>query len=123
MADPDSTFRKTIRGGVCYPEMPFAVSVSSADGRLFDDLKGLSGAADEQRLEISGTIDLAVQYPDRTWKILDYKTDRMLPGDGGSPEAFRARLNSEYGAQLKAYKDILEYVTGDTVTEIMLISI
>ena len=123
MADPDSAFRKTIRGGVCYPEMPFAVSVSSADGRLFDDLKGLSGAADEQRLEISGTIDMAVQYPDRTWKILDYKTDRMLPADAGSLEAFRTRLNSEYGAQLKAYKDILEYVTGDTVTETMLISI
>ena len=123
MADPDSSFRKTIHGGVCYPEMPFTISVSPENGQLFDDLKVLSGSDDERRLEITGTMDLAVRYPDGTWKVLDYKTDRMLPSDGGSMDAFRSRLNSEYAAQLRAYKVILEYLTGERVTETMLISV
>ena len=123
MTDPDSSFRKTIRGGVCYPEMPFTISISPENGQLYDDLKILTGSDGERRLEISGTMDLAVRYPDGTWKVLDYKTDRMLPSDGGSMETFRARLNSEYAAQLKAYKVILEYLTGESVTETVLISV
>ena len=103
--------------------MPFTISISPEDGQLYDELKTLSGSDGERRLEISGTMDLAVRYPDGSWKVLDYKTDRMLPSDGGSMEAFRARLNSEYAAQLRAYKVILEYVTGEPVAETMLVSV
>lgn len=123
MSDPNSAFRKLLENAVCYPELPFVVSVSKEDGGLFGRLTALSGIRDESRIEISGKIDLALRYPDGTWRILDYKTDRMLPIDGGSQKAFHERLNTEYGTQLETYKAVLENVTGESVLETILISV
>ena len=123
MADPASSFRKLLEGAEAYPELPFTISVSKEDGVLFDELVPLANADQENRIEITGKIDLALRYTDGTWRILDYKTDRMLPIDGGSAQAFHARLNQEYGAQLETYKTVLESITGESVVETILISI
>ena len=123
MADPDSSFRIALRGGICYPELPFTVSLSSKDGCCYTRLKELSGNSDEKRLEISGKMDLAVRYADGTWRLMDYKTDRMMPEDHGSSEAFHKRLSSEYGTQLEIYRVILEYLTGETVKDACIIPI
>ena len=123
MADPKSSFRKLLENAECYPELPFVVNVSAGSGELFNSLKPLADLDGEERIEVSGKIDLALRYRDGTWCILDYKTDRMLPIDGGNPQAFHERLNREYGAQLDTYRFILESITGEPVVDTVLISV
>ncbi|MDO5435999.1 MAG: UvrD-helicase domain-containing protein [Clostridia bacterium] len=113
MADETSAFRARLRGAVCYPELPFVLSVQPGDP-LYEDLRVPSGAADGQRIEVSGRIDLALRYPDGTWAILDYKTDRVLP---------RARLEAEYAPQLNVYKAVLAHLTGEPVIHAGIITV
>lgn len=115
MTDPGSPFRKLLEGAEVHTEMPFAISITQDDGDVYLRLASRSNEQQGRRLEISGKIDLALRYPDGTWAVADYKTDRMLPEDQGSRDAFYVRLNREYGNQLEIYKVVLEYLTGETV--------
>ena len=123
MADETSGFRRMLEGAARYPEMPFAVSIGADDKALFERLVPLVRTSGERRLDVSGKIDLALRYPDGTWRILDYKTDRMLPCDHDDIHAFRDRLNLEYGNQLAIYRAILERLTGEPVVEAKLLAI
>lgn len=123
MLDENSSFRQMLRGTVCYPEMPFVVSIGSDKKTLFEKLIPLTKVSGEHRIDISGKIDLALRYPDGTWRIVDYKTDRMLPCDHGNVQAFHARLDREYGNQLSTYQAVLEYLTGEKVIEAKLLAV
>ena len=123
MLDEASGFRRMLRGAVAYPEMPFVLSVEAGDRALFEKLAPLCQTGGERRIDISGKIDLALRYPDGTWRIVDYKTDRMLPCDHGDPRAFSRRLDQAYGNQLAAYRAVLETLTGESVTEAKLLAV
>lgn len=123
MADPDSPFRKLIGGSKLYPEIPFTISARKGQGELYDRLKEIVNMQDEERIEVTGKIDLAIEDKDGSWRIVDYKTDHMLPADHGSKEAFRARLEQQYGSQLEIYKAVLRELTGKPVREATLLSI
>ena len=123
MLDENSEFRKMLKGAVCYTEMPFVVSIGAEGKELFEKLAPLTKVSVESRLDISGKIDLALRYPDGTWRIVDYKTDRMLPCDHGDVHAFRHRLDREYGNQLSTYQAVLEYLAGEKVIEAKLLAI
>ena len=123
MTDPDSSFRKLIRGAKLYPEIPFTVSARKDQGELYDKLREIVNVQGEDRIEVTGKIDLALEDGDGTWRILDYKTDHMLPVDNGSKEAFHERLEQQYGNQLEIYKAVLQHLTGKPVKEAMLLSI
>ena len=123
MTDPDSTFRQLIRGAKLYPEVPFTVSAEKGQGGLYDRLKAVGGVHGEERIEVTGKIDLVLEDGDGTWRLLDYKTDRMLPCDNGSREAFHERLEQQYGHQLDIYKAVLHHLTGKPVREALLLSI
>ena len=123
MTDPNSSFRKMIKGAKLYPEIPFIVSASKDQGDLYEKLKEIVRVQGEDRIEITGKIDLALEDEDGTWRILDYKTDHMIPVDNGSKEAFHERLNQQYGNQLEIYKAVLQHLTGKLVKEAMLLSI
>ena len=123
MLDDHSGFRQLLKGAACYPEMPFVVSVKAEEMSLFEKLALLTRVSDERRIDISGKIDLALRYPDGTWRIVDYKTDRMLPCDHGDVQAFRRRLEQAYGNQLSTYQTVLEYLTGEKVIEAKLLAI
>lgn len=109
MQDENSDFRKMLEDAVCYPEMPFIISVKPENKELFKKLALLVKLNNERRIDISGKIDLALRYPDKTWRILDYKTD--------------TKLEQKYENQMAIYKAILEYLTGETVLEAKLISV
>ena len=47
----------------------------------------------------------------------------MLPCDHGDAQAFRRRLDQEYGNQLSTYQAVLEYLTGGKVIEAKLLAI
>ena len=123
MADPDSTFGQMIKGVKLYPEIPFTISARKGQGELYDKLKEIVNIQDEERIEVTGKIDLAIEDKDGSWRIVDYKTDHMLPADHGSKEAFHARLEQQYGNQLEIYKAVLQELTGKPVKEAMLLSI
>ncbi len=123
MADPDSAFRQMIKGAKLYPEIPFTVSATGDQDGFFEKLKGIVNWQGEKRIEVTGKIDLALEDEDGTWRIIDYKTDRMLPADNGSKAAFRERLEQQYGSQLETYRIVLEYLTGKPVKEAKLLSI
>ena len=123
MTDDNSSFRQMLNGAACYPEMPFVVSIGADEKVLFEKLIPLVKTSGERRIDISGKIDLALRYADGTWRILDYKTDRMLPCDHGDVQAFRIRLNQEYGNQIATYKAILEHLTGEPVIEAKLLAV
>ena len=122
MADESSAFRRMIQDTECYPELPFMMSVGP-DDPLYASLQALTNAVDGRRIEINGKIDLALRYPDGTWAVLDYKTDRMLPCDRGDVNAFHARLEDEYGPQLNAYKAVLECLTGGKTVKTSIVSV
>ncbi len=123
MADPASTFRQMIRGARLYPEIPFTVSATKAEGEFFEKLKKLINWQGEDRIEITGKIDLALEDEDGTWRIIDYKTDHMLPADHGSKAAFHERLELQYGNQLELYKAVMEHLTGRAVKEARILAV
>lgn len=90
---------------------------------MYYSLGGLMNITGGRRAEVHGKIDLALRYPDGSWVIADYKTDRMLPEDEGNRERFENRLRREYGNQLQIYRVVLEYLTGEKVRETKLISV
>ena len=123
MLDEHSNFRKMLKDAVCYPEMPFVISIGVDEKALFEKLVSLTKVISERRIDISGKIDLALRYPDGTWRIVDYKTDRMLPCDHDDVQAFHRRLDQEYGNQLSTYQAVLEYLAGEKVIEAKLLAI
>ncbi len=123
MADSNSSFRRMIDGATLYPEVPFTISAAKDQGEWFDQLKELVNWQGEERIEVTGKIDLVLKDKDDSWRILDYKTDHMLPVDHGSREAFHERLERQYGKQLEIYKAVVQQLTGKTVKEAVLLSI
>lgn len=123
MSDRDSSFRKMLETATCYPELPFMISITKDDTELFSQLMPLADLKDESTIELSGKIDLALRYPNGHWRILDYKTDRMLPCDHGDKQVFYSRLEHEYGTQLEIYRIVLERLTGEPVKEAKLLSV
>lgn len=123
MQDESSDFRQSLKNAEVYTELPFVISLNPADGSVYDRLILCMNVKPGKRVEANGKIDLALRYPDGTWMIVDYKTDRMLPTDQGSKEAFRARLQREYGSQLEIYRIVLEYLTGERVKETKILSV
>ena len=123
MADDASPFRKMLEGAEVHTEMPFHISIRPEDGDVYHRLAARTNEQGGKRLEITGVIDLALRYPDSSWVIADYKTDRMLPEEQGNRELFEARLDREYSGQLKMYQIILEYLTGETVKETKILSV
>ena len=123
MADPDSVFRKIIRGAKLYPEIPFMISAGKGRDELYDQLKEIVNIQNEERIEVTGKIDLVLEDPDGTLRILDYKTDCMLPVDHGSTEAFHERLERQYGRQMDIYKAVLRHLTGKPVKKAVLLSV
>ncbi len=123
MTDGTSSFRKGLEKAEVHAEIPFVISVSPADGQVYYSLAGLMNITGGRRAEVHGKIDLALRYPDGSWVIADYKTDRMLPEDEGNRERFENRLRREYGNQLQIYRVVLEYLTGEKVRETKLISV
>ena len=86
-------------------------------------LKEIINWQGEERIEVTGKIDLALEDEDGTWRIIDYKTDHMLPVDNGSKAAFHERLEQQYSSQLETYKIVMEYLTGKPVKEAKLLSV
>ncbi len=123
MTDASSPFRKLLEGAEVHTEMPFNISVCTKDGDVYYRLAARTNEQNGKRLEVNGVIDLALRYPDGSWVIIDYKTDRMLPEELGNREQFEARLNQEYSSQLKMYEIILEYLTGEKVKETKILSV
>ena len=123
MTDGTSSFRKGLENAEVHAEIPFVISVSPTDGQVYYSLAGLMNITGGRRAEVHGKIDLALRYPDGSWVIADYKTDRMLPEDEGNRERFENRLRREYGNQLQIYRTVLEYLTGEKVRETKLISV
>lgn len=123
MSDRGSSFRKMLETATCYPELPFMISITKDDTKLFNQLMPLADLKDESTIELSGKIDLALRFPEGYWRVLDYKTDRMLPCDHGDKQVFYSRLEQEYGTQLEIYRIILEQLTGEPVVEAKLLSV
>ena len=81
---------------------------------LFEKLVPLTKVSGERRIDISGKIDLALRYPDGTWRIVDYKTDRVR-----DPEELKLR----YRGQLDLYERALSQITGIRVREKLIYSV
>ena len=79
-------------------EAPFVRLASEADG-------------DESKI-VRGVIDLAFLEGD-SWVLVDYKSDRV----GKDADKAEATLRSRYQAQLDAYAEAWEQVTGQKVSE------
>ena len=123
MMDDQSEFRQDLQGAEVYAEMPFTVSINKTDGGVHDTLASCLNVKGDKRLELSGKIDLALRYPDGSWIVADYKTDRMLPEDNGDKKQFHERLKLKYGNQLDIYRIVLEYLTGERVKETKILSV
>ena len=123
MTDASSPFRKLLEGAEVHTELPFSISVRAEDGDVYHRLAARANEQGGKRLEITGVIDLALRYPDGSWVIADYKTDRMLPEERDNRELYVARLDREYGSQLKMYQIILEYLTGEKVKETRILAV
>ena len=60
-----------LNGAVCYPEMPFVVSIGAEEKTLFEKLVPLTKVNGERRIDIFGKIDLTLQ-PSGRQHTLDF---------------------------------------------------
>lgn len=117
-SDDNSPLRVLTDGAECYPELPFTLCETDSDSALFRHLdqhfsrETLAG----KKLDLQGVIDLAI-WRCGEWTVVDYKTDRVRKGE--SREDFRARLCSEYTAQIASYAQVLERLRGKVARAVL----
>lgn len=119
--DENSPLRRLAGTGTCYCELPFCLTLTREDeswGFLRDRLDCREDFAGN--ISVSGILDLAI-LTEEGWHIVDYKTDRLRPGEGAA--AYRSRLAGEYQAQLNAYIRILSRLSGKAVLDARLCAI
>lgn len=119
--DETSPIRRLTGTGTCYCELPFRLTLSP-EGESWSFLRDrLDCRADfEGNISVSGVLDLAV-LTEEGWHVVDYKTDRLRPGEDGA--AYRDRLAGEYEAQLNAYIRILSKLSGKAVLDARLCAV
>jgi len=125
LCDRNSSLRRLLDGGECYPELPFFLQVGEEDESASALYQHLSAhisieKAKGRTLAVEGIIDLAV-YKDGGWYVVDYKTDRQRKNE--SIEDFTARLKGEYTPQITAYARVLERMGMGNVKQAWLCSI
>lgn len=119
--DETSPLRRLTGTGICYCELPFHLTLSPEEGiwsffqNRLDCREDFAGS-----IRVSGILDLAI-LTEEGWHIVDYKTDRLRPGEEAA--AYRRRLAGEYGAQLNAYIRILSRLSGKAVLDSRLCAI
>lgn len=119
--DETSPLRRLTGAGTCYCELPFHLTLTREDeswGFLRDRLDCREDFAGN--ISVSGILDLAI-LTEEGWHIVDYKTDRLRPGEAAA--AYRGRLAGEYQAQLNAYIRILSKLSGKAVLDARLCAI
>ena len=119
--DENSPLRRLAGEGTCYCELPFRLTLSQED----ESWRFLRDRMDCQEdfggsISVSGILDLAI-LTEEGWHIVDYKTDRLRPGE--EVAAYCRRLAGEYEAQLNAYIRILSKLSGKTVLDARLCAI
>ena len=78
------------------------------------DAEQLFGIAAEETVLLQGVLD-ACFLEDGMWTIVDYKTDRVRPGESASAAAAR------HAEQLRLYALALESITGRRVKEAIVV--
>ena len=121
LSDPASPLRRLMGEGHCRPELPFFLTLERGADPLYRHMSAaLPGGGTPARLEVQGTIDLAVHTPEG-WTVVDYKTDRLRSGENEA--AYRLRLAAEYGNQVRAYALTLERLGLGAVKRLCLCAI
>lgn len=119
---PDSPLRDVLGRGTPWTELPFYLHVPDRTDPLYAHITAhlKMGSIPPETLDVQGVIDLAVQTPEG-WLVVDYKTDRLRPGE--SEAAYRQRLRAEYAPQIRAYTLVLERLGMGAAGEAWLCSI
>lgn len=94
-------------------EFRFLVS-GSAD--RFTENRELADQIRNASLLVQGVIDCFFLLPDGSYKLVDYKTDRIR--NKNHPEQAIADLIAEYGNQLSYYRDAIEALSDKKVSQI-----
>lgn len=102
-----SPLRALLDQGEPVTEYPFYLAVSDPGDPLYRHLRANlpNAPAEGLPIDLNGILDLAIRTPEG-WTVVDYKTDRLLPGEGEAP--YCQRLGSHYGPQLRTYAMVLE---------------
>ncbi|MBQ9784681.1 MAG: UvrD-helicase domain-containing protein [Clostridia bacterium] len=77
----------------------------------------------EQTVFVQGSIDLLLEMPDGTLRLIDYKTDRILPEEREDLAALSARMLSAHGDQLAAYARAVNNLFGRYPDDIRIYSL
>ena len=105
-----SPLRTLLAGGNAVTEYPFWLSADDAADPLYEHIfRSLPGCRpDGKPVDLHGVIDLAVRT-EQGWAVVDYKTDRMLPGE--SEAQYAQRLKTAYTPQVATYALVLSRLT------------
>lgn len=120
LEDPDSGLRRCLDQGSAWTELPFFLQVADEGDPLHGHIAAYAKDGGGAVLEVQGIIDLAVQTP-TGWLVVDYKTDRLRPGE--TEEAYCRRLCAEYTPQIQSYVLVLRRLGLGTVRGAWLCSI
>lgn len=115
LCDAASPLRRLMEGAESYPELPFVLRAGEEDANTREIYRHLcahisSDAAKDRTLAVEGVIDLAL-YKDGGWYVVDYKTDKLRPGE--SRQDLIRRLKAEYTPQITAYARVLGKMQGE----------
>lgn len=105
-----SPLRTLLAGGDAVTEYPFWLSADDTADPLYEHiLRSLPGCpANGNPVDLHGVIDLAVRT-EQGWAVVDYKTDRPLPGE--SEAQYAQRLKTAYTPQVATYALVLSRLT------------
>jgi len=101
----EAVFARMMSAGRLEREVPFSYPM---------DAEQLYGIAAEETVLLQGVLD-ACFLEDGVWTIVDYKTDRVRPGESAELAAAR------HAGQLRLYALALESLTGKPVKEALVV--
>ncbi|MGM9637219.1 MAG: helicase-exonuclease AddAB subunit AddA [Eubacteriales bacterium] len=106
-------FRQMSESPEIHREFRFLIS---APADRFTENRELADHIRDASLLVQGVIDCFFLLPDGSYKLVDYKTDRIR--SKSNPDQAIATLISEYGNQLYYYRDAIEALSDKKVSQI-----
>ncbi len=101
-------------------EQKFALFLPAA--RLTCDRK-LTEELGDRSIFVQGSIDLLLEMPDGTLRLIDYKTDRIRPEEQADNALLRTRMMEAHGDQLAAYARAVKDLFGRYPDDIRIYSL
>ena len=113
-------FSEMLEAKKIYRELRFNIEMPAA---LLTEDKERQSAFGDRKVLVQGVIDCLIEYPDGSFGLFDYKTDRLTKEEISNPSLAAKKLRDKHSQQLSYYAYAVEKMFGARLSRIEVYSL